>query len=770
VPDPEVGYAFSIDERHTQMRSWRKSEAGGLARLFAWLVVTFRWFLVLGWAVVLVAAAVWLPATTSKADLGGFAPPDSRAIATETASAKAFGFPILSRTMLVQRAEGGLSQAAQQRAVQRAVGVAKHTIGDVGPIAAVVPIANTQGAFPSSSEQGTTALSYVFTKRGTTFGDEVAAAGRFAREHVNQPDDHFVGVTGTVPAQLAQSKILYGHLFLLEIATLVVVIGIVALKFRSIVAPLVALVTAAASYFLAVRVTNYAGGFVEGGAPEELKPLVLALVLGIVTDYAIFYLSSMRTGLEDGLDRLTAAKASATQTGRIVLVAGIAVAAGSAAMLVAKSGFFRAFGPVLSLSVLSAVVVSLTLLPALMAIFGRALFWPVRPKRRNTLPVARAAARVLTVRVVALVLGAACVVGLATLATDAGRLRLGVSFVASLPADSAPHSAAQAASSGFAPGIVAPTELLLQGNAVGSDRDKLKRLGRELGRQPGVAGVLSPDALPDEVVSGALVTKTGDAARLLVILDHDPLGPTAISDLNHLSTSMPGLLQQAGLGEARYGFAGDTAVAGELVAATNADLRRIAVAVLLVNLVLLMVFLRAIVAPVLLLGCSLLALAASLGCLELVFQGRLGHEGVAFYVPFAASVLLLSLGSDYNIYGVGHVWTRAKHTTMRQAIAERVPETSGAITAAGVTLAASFAMLALVPLRQFRELAFVMGLGVLIDALVVRAVMVPALLALLGSFSAWPRKLHGAKRAGATDADEADHAADVGEAPAVTTG
>ncbi|NYG06795.1 RND superfamily putative drug exporter [Phycicoccus badiiscoriae] len=736
------------------MRSWRKSEVGSLARMYAWLVVRLRWFVVLGWVAGGIAAAVWLPASVPNADLGGFAPPNSRAIATETASAKAFGFPVLSRTMLVQHDEHGLSQAAQQRVLDRAVAVAKHQAGDVGPMVAAVPIINTQRVFPSSSEQGTTALTYIFTKPGTTFGAEVEAAKGFGRRQMNQADDHLVGVTGTVPAQLAQSSILYGHLLLLEGATLVVVIGIVALKFRSFVAPLVALVTAAASYFLAVRVTNYAGRFVQGGAPEELKPLVLALVLGIVTDYAIFYLSSMRTGLQEGMDRLTAAKASAAHTGRIVLVAGIAVAAGSAAMLVARSGFFRAFGPVLSLSVLCAVVVSLTLLPALMAIFGRMLFWPSRPRRPWSLPLARAAARVLTVRVVALVLGGACVVGLATLAIDADRLKLGVSFVASLPADSAPHAAAQAATSGFAPGIVAPTEVLLQGNGVGSDQQKLTRLASELQHQPGVAGVLSPAALPPEVVSGALVTKSGDAARFLVVLDHDPLGPTAIGDLDRLSHRMPALLQQAGLTGARYGVAGDTAIASELVAATNADLRRIAIAVLLVNLVLLMVFLRAVVAPVLLLGCSVLALAASLGCLTLVFQDRLGHEGVAFYVPFAASVLLLSLGSDYNIYGVGHVWTRANHTTLRKAIAERIPETSGAITAAGVTLAASFGMLALIPLRQFRELAFVMGLGVLIDALVVRSILVPALLTLLGDFSAWPRKLKGAAVAEAAEQDE----------------
>jgi len=520
-----------------------------------------------------------------------------------------------------------------------------------------------------------------------------------------------------------------------------VVITIVAVKFRSVVAPLVALVTAAASYFFAVRVTNYVGGSLHGGVPEELKPLVLALVLGIVTDYAIFFLSPMRSRLGEGEDRLSAAQAAAAQTGRIVLVAGIAVAAGSAAMLVARSSFFRAFGPVLSLSVLSAVVVSVTLLPALLAIFGRALFWPSALGAEGVSWPARFAARAITVRVVALGLGGACVVGLVALGLAATRLHLGVSFVSALPAGSQTR-AADAASTGFAPGIVSPTELLLQGPSLGRKRQQLAQLGHELEKQPGVAAVVSPGAVPEQLADGALVTKAGDAARFVVVLDHEPLGAKAITDLDHLATNLPGLLHRSGLDGVRHGLSGDTAVAGELVAATNADLLRIAVAVLVTNLVLLMLFLRALVAPVFLLACSVLALAASLGCLTLVFQDRLGHDGVTFYVPFAASVLLLSLGSDYNIFGVGHIWSRANHTSLRQAIAERVPETSGAITAAGITLAASFGMLAIVPLRQFRELALVMGVGVLLDALVVRTILVPSLLTLLGRLSAWPRRPH----------------------------
>ena len=104
------------------MRSWRTSEAGALGRLYAWCVVALRWPIVLGWAATVAAAVFWMPASTEPADLGGFAPPDSKAIATERASAEAFGFPLLSRTLLVQRNESGLSAAAQERAVERAAG------------------------------------------------------------------------------------------------------------------------------------------------------------------------------------------------------------------------------------------------------------------------------------------------------------------------------------------------------------------------------------------------------------------------------------------------------------------------------------------------------------------------------------------------------------------------------------------------------------------------------------------------------------------------
>ena len=151
------------------------------------------------------------------------------------------------------------------------------------------------------------------------------------------------------------------------------------------------------------------------------------------------------------------------------------------------------------------------------------------------------------------------------LGVSASRMRLGVSFVAALPADNQVRVAAEAAAAGFAPGIVSPTELFLQGGSVGSDPDKLARLGREIEQQPGVAGVVSPGALPERLARGALVTEDGQAARFAIVLDHGPLGAAAISDLDDLSEAMPALLRRSGLEGVRYGLGGDTALAGELV-------------------------------------------------------------------------------------------------------------------------------------------------------------------------------------------------------------
>ena len=237
---------------------------------------------------------------------------------------------------------------------------------------------------------------------------------------------------------------------------------------------------------------------------------------------------------------------------------------------------------------------------------------------------------------------------------------------------------------------------------------------------------------------GVSVSKTGNAARFLVIFDSAPLDASAISHLKNLQEKLPSLLASAGLTGAQPAVSGDTALAQEVVSRTTGDLLRIAVAALLVNFVLLAFFLRALLAPLLLLSCSVLALLGALGLTTLVFEHFAHHDGVTFYVPFAAAVLLVSLGSDYNIFAVGHVWKLAKEMPLAEAIRRSVPQSTRAITSAGLVLAASFGLLAIVPLAPFRELAFAMAVGILLDVFLVRSVLVPALLTVVGTASGWP--------------------------------
>jgi len=201
------------------------------------------------------------------------------------------------------------------------------------------------------------------------------------------------------------------------------------------------------------------------------------------------------------------------------------------------------------------------------------------------------------------------------------------------------------------------------------------------------------------------------------------------------------MLSRAGLSGTRVFYAGDTALAQQTLVLTLSDLRRVALAVVVVELLLLIVFLRALVAPLFLMAASILALTASFGLTTFVFQHFFHQPDIVYFVPFAAAVLLISLGSDYNIFLVGRIWEQARVRPMRGAVATAVPRAARAISVAALALALSFAALALVDLQSFHQLAFLLFAGVLIDAFVVRSLLVPALVTVFGRTSAWPGRL-----------------------------
>ncbi len=751
--------------------------SGARAGAYARWTVRARWWIVGTWVVGLVLLFLVGSRVSSAGDgLASIIPLDSPAIQAELRSVQEFGYPLSSRTVVVQRDAAGLSPFVQAESVLDAV--ASDQTPQQPPLLGALPLSNSVPISGFTAERGTTVLTYLFMDPRSSFSRQQRAAQAYIDEKLDRPDDAVVGVAGSVPARAEQARIVAEKLPVLELLTVAAIVLLVGLNFMSVVAPLLALAASAVAFVCTVELAHVLGGLVGIAAPAELEPLLVALLLGVVTDYTIFYLSALQTrGAQGGSwpDAVEAAVASYTP---IVVAAGLTVAAGTASLLAASSDFFKGFGPAMALAILVGLAVSVTLVPALLAILGPAVFWPspprpagesrlsgLRPVRRVRHAVQRLELmRHLTRRGVAAVVLAGCLVALALSSLPLRNIDLGVGFTTSLPSDNSVSRAAAAASAGFSPGISSPTTLLIEAPGVTSRVSQLSDLQLAVAELPGVSGVLGPAQNITQRTLGVVLSNSGNAARMLVVFDHDPLGAAAINDLTTLRERLPAMQAATGLGDVTISIVGDTALAQGLVGSTGRDLVRIAIAAVIVNLLLLVIFLRALVAPLYLLASSILALTASLGATVGIFLGFAHHDGLTFYVPFAAAVLLVALGSDYNIFGVGHVWEEAGHRPLREAIMVAVPQSTRAITAAGITLAVSFGMLVVIPLSPFRELGFAMALGILIDVLVVRSLMVPALLTLVGQASGWPGPhLRGSSRPRPTKVDQDDEPVVVAE-------
>jgi RND superfamily putative drug exporter len=720
-----------------------------LVRLFARGVVGLRWALVPAWVAAAAASAHFLPSLGSGEPLalGGLIPSDAPAIRVGQRETELFRLPLTADTVVVQRDPGGLSREAQARALARAVAVSQGTKDPEG-IAFALPIANTLGLFPGSRERGTTVLTYLFFGPEASLVDRVREANVYAAQ-INRPDEALVGVTGPAPARYQQFLEIDSHLELVEIATVALILLVVGFTFRALGAPLVTLFAAGVAFIVSGGVIPWVGERLGVTVPEEVEPLVVALTLGIVTDYAVFYLSGYRRNLLEGLDRVEAARAATIRVTPIVATAGLIVVAGTAALLVGELEFFRAFGPALALTAAVSLVVSVTLVPALLALVGRRVFWPgVRAKQLGrtsgddfSSPVREAGARFVSSLPVSVVLVVLCSGLLVLAASGLSDTKLAFRLISGLPSDTEQRRAAEAAGLGFVPGFLAPTVLLVEGRANGDRRAALAKLEAALGDEDGVAAVIGPREQLPQGPDDLFVTADESAARFVVIFEESPLGSDVIGDFRRLEDRLPELLSGAGLEGSESGLTGQTALASETVEAVVGSSLRVGAVVLAVNFLLLALFLRALVAPLYLLAASVASVAATLGLTTYVFQDLLGHSDLTYYIPFAAGVLLVSLGSDYNVYVVGRIWEELRVRPVREAIAVAIPRASKAISVAGIALALSFAVLAIVPLDAFRELAFMMSVGVLLETFLVRTLLIPALISVFGRTSTWPGRI-----------------------------
>ncbi|KQT71916.1 hypothetical protein ASG45_13035 [Microbacterium sp. Leaf436] len=545
---------------------------------------------------------------------------------------------------------------------------------------------------------------------------------------------------------------------LLLIVALGAVFVILVVVYRSPLLPLLVLLTSVFALCVALLTVwwlAFAGIVVLNG---QVQGILFILVIGAATDYALLYVARFREAIGEGEKRWDATIRAWKGAVEPILASGGTVIAGLLCLLLSDLATNRALGPIASIGIAFAVLSALTFLPALLALCGRAAFWPFLPKPgaaalpadltapakgvwpRQARFVARRARPVWIV--CTLVLLAACV-GVTQLRADgvpASDLVLGASEARDGQAALAEH---------FPGGSGSPAYVLvLEGRAA----DAVTVLERTAGIDS--VGVLAADApggqAPVSVSDGVLQTTAlgapGTPAPAPTVSDGDVLLAATLSDTadspaadDTVRSLRAELTAELGEGTALVG--GVTATDIDSVDTSIRDRTLIIPIVLVVILLILMALLRSIVAPLILIGTVIVSFGAALGVSALVFDGVFGFPGADPSVPLYGFVFLVALGVDYNIFLMSRVREESLVHGTRPGILRGLVATGGVITSAGLVLAATFAALGVIPILFLAQIAFIVAFGVLLDTFVVRSLLVPALAYDLGRRIWWPSKL-----------------------------
>lgn len=557
---------------------------------------------------------------------------------------------------------------------------------------------------------------------------------RAALDREELPGSLEAGVTGAQPIQDDNEAAIVENLWLVTTATALAIFLIVAFTYRSPVAPLVPLAAIGLSIFLTLRVMARVAAETNTEIPSQVEPIITVLLFGVGTDYALFLLSRTRQALAGGADRISAARVGVERVGGVLLSSATVLIAAFALLVLAELGMYRALGPGLALALTVVFLVTLTLVPALLAILGRAAFG--RPGRAGRAGSAR---RGPLLSRPGLTAGVLCL-ALVLLASGVLGLRVGFDQVENLPDEAPSAKGYELLAGGFPAGVLAPVNVLVREEGVAGMSEELRRLESGLLGSGGFAAAIGPG--DEGLLPGvSFVAEDGSAIRFLLVFYGSPYSSEALDQVGRLQEALPEVLKDAGLEGATAAVSGQTALAAAARDTSAADLLKVAPLVFAASYLVLALLLRTPVAPVYLLFSTVLSFAATLGAATLFFQGVLGHDGVVYYVPFALFLLLVALGSDYNIFIMAAIREEARERPLPEAVPLALRRSGPTINAAGVALAVSFGLLALIPLQDFFQVGVAVAFGILLDAFVIRTLLVPAFCLLVGRAGFWPAKV-----------------------------
>jgi RND superfamily putative drug exporter len=570
-----------------------------------------------------------------------------------------------------------------------------------------------------------------------------------------------------------------------QLLSVVFIIVLLLFAFRALLAPLVTLLPAGLVLALAGPVIAAASHIgVQVSVITEL--ILVVLVLGAGTDYGLFLVFRVREEIRRGLAPRDAVVRAVETVGESITFSALIVIGALLSLVIAQFGFYQGLGPALAIGIGLMLLAGLTLLPALLAILGRAVFWPSNLEVRATPQVGfwgRVAATFVRRPMVTAIAGIGIFAALAL--GSLGTTTAGFGDAASGPAGS-DSAAGQAVLNKHFPsaGTITSTEVVMHfSKPVFDDPAELVAAQQSLQASPGFRSVIGP--LDPNGPSGATLTAT-EIAALHQTLGW-PLNPTALAALPPAVAQVDGALASFVSTDARtivfavvptVGPAGsptasanipalraDTAAAAHTAGAADSgifsldafaydvenisqnDLIHIIPTVAIIIALLLAIVLRSGIASLFLVPSVVLSYVAALGLVGLVFVHLGGQSGVQFILPFLMFVFLMALGSDYNVLVMTRIREESHGLPLRDAVKKAIGVTGTTVTTAGLVLGGTFAVLGFAAggsaqSGEIQQVGFGIAAGVLMDTFFVRTIMVPAFVVLVGRWTWWPSRLY----------------------------
>jgi RND superfamily putative drug exporter len=514
-------------------------------------------------------------------------------------------------------------------------------------------------------------------------------------------------------------------------STIAVVVIILLLTYRSPVLWLLPVMSAGVALTCAQAVIYLLAKYADLTVNGQSAGILTVLVFGAGTDYALLLVARYREELHRHEDRHEAMAFALHRATPAIIASALTVVLGMMCLIFADMNSTAGLGPVAAIGIGVGLLVMITLLPAFLVIFGRWIFWPRRPKFDTLEPTAtgfwaRVGAQIAP-RKRLVWIGTAVVLGVCSL----GILQINAHGLSTQDAYTKDFDSVLGQQVLIDHGL-ADTSTPVQ---VVANADQAQAVAQAM---EGVKGIENPS--PPIVKNGVALIQAN--------VTSDPTSEAAFDTVDRVRDAV----HQVAGADALVG--GGSAINTDIENASLHDDRVIIPLVLVVVMLVLMVLLRALLSPLILVATVVLSFGASLGLSALIFRHVFGFAGADASLPLFVFVFLVALGIDYNIFLMTRVREETPQHGTRRASLIALGATGGVITSAGLVLAATFSVLATLPLVAFAEIGFAVALGVLLDTMIVRSVLVTAINLDVGSKIWWPSKLDRGGEPSPTEAAE----------------